>query len=159
MRKESAMNGFFSAVAMLSGLVAQSSDQPVWRGNYLEALREAQRAGVPLVIVLDRPGVPGERLEQVSLRSSRTAPELLKAYRLCHVDVSTDYGRRVAAAFKADRFPYTAITDREGKWIVFEKTGGFTGDEWTATLAAYRRGERPEAPPAVSSGRPRLCFT
>jgi hypothetical protein len=77
---------------------------------------------------------------------------LLGSYELCHVDVSTEYGKRVAQAFKATQFPHTAIIDRTGAVVLYKKPGAIAESEWSATLAKYQTGERPVSQTAFYRG-------
>ena len=77
--------------------------------------------------------------------------ELLRPYNLCHVDVSTDYGKKVAEAFKAEDFPYTAIIDKTGSVIIFAKAGKMANEEWQGVLKKFREGDRASA---ITTSRP-----
>jgi hypothetical protein len=137
--------------------MAAVSDGAEWKSDYGDALRDARQAERPLLIVLDRPREPVSRVDQVNLVADATQAELLKPYQLCHVDVTTDYGRRIAKAFGASRFPYTAITDKTASVIIFESHDKFDAQSWVTTLASHRRGERPEA--EEGPFRRGICFT
>ena len=71
-----------------------------------------------------------------------TIRKLLSPYRLCHVDVTTDYGQKVAKAFKAKEFPHVAIIDKTGSVVIFRKTGQIKQDEWKKILTENKSGER-----------------
>ena len=70
--------------------------------------------------------------------------ELLKSYRLCRVDVSTEYGKKVAEAFGATQFPHTAIIDKTGASVLFKKSGQIAGDQWQSTLTKFEKGVQPQ---------------
>jgi hypothetical protein len=67
---------------------------------------------------------------------------LLKPYRLCHVDVSTSYGKKVAKAFRATTFPQVSIIDKTGKTVIFTKTGNIKPVEWKQILTRHKSGDR-----------------
>jgi hypothetical protein len=107
----------------------------------------ATRAGdQPLLVVLDDPKSTDARVEPALLREGAvegSEAELLDDYNLCHVDVSTEYGKKVATAFKAKRFPHLAIIDKTGSVIIFAKSGKIDGPEFDTVLAKHRDGIRP----------------
>ena len=90
-------------------------------------------------------------MEQVSRSTDETQAALLAPYELCRVDVTTEYGKRVAAAFKVSEFPYTAIIDRTASVILYRKTGRFDTAQWASTLIHYQNGDHPR--------QARICFT
>ena len=67
---------------------------------------------------------------------------MLEAYQLCHVDVSTKYGKKVAEAFRAKKFPFTVIIDKTGSVVLVKKSGQISSDQWQETLAKYQKGEQ-----------------
>ncbi|MEX0712306.1 MAG: hypothetical protein WD278_08145, partial [Pirellulales bacterium] len=111
-----------------------------WFSDYGAALEATKAARKPLLVVLDDPSDRRLRVEQVSRRDEQGADDLLAKYTLCHVDVSTAYGREVARRFRAREFPSTAIIDREGRTVIFSKAGHFSDESWRATLSSYRDG-------------------
>lgn len=135
----------FLAIAMLA-LGAAAEPQPVqWQDNYGAAL-EATRTNVekPLLVVLDEPQAEATRVQPALLEGKVDAKEakLLKHYSLVHIDASTKYGRKVAGAFRAKRFPHVAIIDKSGKVVIFKKSGKLSSTEWTSALEAHQDGER-----------------
>jgi hypothetical protein len=60
---------------------------------------------------------------------------------LCRVDVTTDYGKRVADAFKVKQCPFTAIIDKTGQKIIYRKSGQLDDSEWVTALDTHKRGE------------------
>jgi hypothetical protein len=90
-------------------------------------------ANRPLVVVLEDPSRRKQSLEDAVFLDESG---LLARYELCRVDVTTVTGRLVAEAFGAEQFPYTAVTDRECKFIVHRQAGGATGRSWVDMLAA-----------------------
>lgn len=139
----------YLATATLAVSLLASTPQPLqWQADYGQAL-EATRAGdQPLLVVLDDPDAEQARLEPELLSHgeiSGAESDLLRPYHLCHVDVSTDYGKKVAKAFKAEDFPFTAIIDKTGSVIIFSKAGKLANEEWQDVLKKYREGDRPGA--------------
>jgi len=64
---------------------------------------------------------------------------------LCHVDVTTDYGQKVAKAFNAKEFPHVAIIDKTGSMVIYKKTGQIDSAEWQKILTSHKTGERPSS--------------
>ena len=122
------------AIAILSvGLLAEAPKPPQWEASYGKALQASRDAKSPLLVVLDEPNSEEARLEPELLGQedvNRGDVKLLRRYRLCHVDVTTKYGRRVARAFRAKRFPHVAIIDKTGSTVIFRKTGQIEPKEW-----------------------------
>ena len=123
-----------------SAIGAEKKPKQKWLKNYGQALSQARKAGKPLLIVLDVPKEPRKRVEQVSLSRDKANEALLSPYVLCHVDVTTRYGKKVAAAFEVKSFPHTAVIDREGRSIIYSHSGSYTTKDWAHTLVTYRKG-------------------
>jgi hypothetical protein len=142
------MINFLATATMAIGLVAAAPKAPHWEASYGKAL-EATRAGQdPLLVVLDKPNSKEARIEPALLSEDKAASEnskLLRPYRLCHVDVTTDYGHKVAEAFHAKNFPQVAIIDKTGSMVIFKKTGKIDQAEWQKILTSHKSGERPSA--------------
>jgi hypothetical protein len=141
----------FLATAMLAiGVLASVPESVEWQGDYGDALaatRAATRAEVqqPLLVVLDEPQAQQARIEPALLgegASKAVDTKLLKRYRLCRVDVSTKYGKKVARVFKARRFPHVAIIDKSGSVIIYHNSGQIDATEWTSALESHQDGER-----------------
>jgi hypothetical protein len=146
------MNGLFAAVAVASGVLAQG-EAPQWKTSYAEAYHAGKNARRPVLVVIDKPAEAAYRIEQASLARGEVGPDeraLLAGYELCHIDAGTEYGRKIATSFGATQFPYVAITDRKVEVLLAEHTGRMSQDQWLATLAKHRTGERAE---------PVVCFT
>jgi hypothetical protein len=139
------MINFVATATLAIGLLASAPKAPHWDSSYGKAL-EATRAGQdPLLVVLDKPGTEKAALE-TSLFSEDDASgdysKLLGSYQLCHVDVTTEYGQKVAKAFKAKEFPHVAIIDKTGSVVIYRKTGQIKQDEWKDILASHKSGDR-----------------
>jgi hypothetical protein len=140
----------FTSLLLLSLSAAPSEDaSPTWLTDYGVALRQAHLEGVPLLVVLDDPADPSRCIEQVS--AAGDSQELLKSYKLCHIDVRTPYGARTAKAFAAREFPRTVIIDNTASVQIFRKTGRFAAGQWRSTLAAYKDGQYKPAPAVRTS--------
>jgi hypothetical protein len=139
----------YLATAMLAVSVLASDPQPVeWKADYGDALAETRSGDKPLLVVLDQPKDEKLSVKPALLSEGSTKAEdaeRLEGYNLCHVDASTEYGQKVAKAFKAKRFPHLAIIDRSGKVVIFKKSGQISETEWENTLASHRDGKRPSA--------------
>ena len=132
---------FFALTAIaLSSAVA--STKPVeWHADYGKALAATRTDDRPLLIVRDVPGRPKKAIEEDRLEAEGTQAKLLAQYQLCHIDASTEYGQRVAKVFKADKFPFTAIIDKTGSFVLLKKAGQLTDAEWKETLVEHKKGE------------------
>jgi len=133
------------ATAILAvGFLTAKSESPQWNSDYGRALEATRVEEKPLLVVLDKPAEKDARLDPALLTEGESGEqqELLSPYELCHVDVSTKYGKSVAKAFRAKVFPHTAIIDRTGSVILFSKTGKMKPDQWENTLLSYRKGTR-----------------
>ena len=133
----------YLATALLAAVAATApTAQPIqWQSDYGKALAATRADDLPLLVVLDKPAVAEARLDPALLgEGDKTADAHadLRDYQLCHVDVSTEYGRKVADAFHAKKFPFTAIIDKTGRIIVFSKTGKINADQWNDIVSAHK---------------------
>jgi len=139
------MVNFLATATLAISMLAATPKTPQWDSSYGKAL-EATRAGQdPLLVVLDKPGTKEAAVRSDLLSEDNAGSDnskLLSPYRLCHVDVSTEYGQKVAKAFKAKEFPHVAIIDKTGSVVIFRKTGQIKEDEWKQILTANKSGER-----------------
>ena len=134
------------ATAILAvSFLAAKSEAPQWQSDYGKALEATKAEEKPLLVVLDKPADKDARIDPALLSegaASGNEEKLLSPYQLCHVDVSTDYGKRVAKAFRAKEFPHTAIIDRTGSFVLFSQTGRMKSDQWEHALVSFRKGTR-----------------
>lgn len=135
------------------GLASQGDSSPSgWDKDYGRALAATRKAqDRPLLVVLDAPAGRQSDIKPVQLirsLSTARAVNLLAPYVLCHVDVSTDYGQKVAKAFKTTEFPYMAIIDKTGRKIVYQASGPLSDDQWETALTTHKSGEIPHVVPA-----------
>ena len=82
----------------------------------------------PLLVVLDVPSDPKSAAEPKQLAEEGDYADVLQSYQLCRVDVSSQYGKKVAKAFGANEFPFRAIIDKTGKVILCKKLGKLSGE-------------------------------
>ena len=143
------MSAFVATLALSMSMVGGAATSREWSPDYAKAFGSAKASQRPLLVVLEKPQEPSAQVKQASFTTDDTMNALLGPYELCRVDVSSPYGRKVAAAFGATRFPFTAITDRSCTVLVYKKTGRFTTQEWVAMLVAYQRGDRPAMTPGT----------
>lgn len=139
------MVNFVATATLAIGLMAASPTVPQWEQSYGKALEATRSGHEPLLVVLDKPGTDKAALEPALLSQDQADGEiakLLSPYRLCHVDVTTEYGQKVAKAFKAKDFPHVAIIDKTGSVVIFKKTGQVTETEWQKILANHKAGNR-----------------
>lgn len=127
------------------GLAAASSSPvpKVWEASYGKALQATKQSNSPLLVVLDKPGDEKDGVAPELLSPPTSDGEevnLLQPYTLCHVDVTTDYGKRVAQAFHATNFPHVAIIDKSGRNVIFRMTGKIGASRWQDVLSRHRDG-------------------
>jgi hypothetical protein len=133
-----------SIATVAIGLLAASPQRSTWEASYGKALEASRADNSPLLVVLDKPNSEEARVEPALLggeNPSEKHSELLRPYRLCHVDVTTDYGQKVAKAFHAKSFPHVAIIDKTGSSVIFRKSGKIEAAEWEQALKHHRNGE------------------
>ncbi len=142
------VHSLVSLALIVSSFAASSVSRDTsatWQADYGKALEATRKDDRPLLVVLDVPGNPQSELETEQLESKGEQAELLDAYQLCHVDVSTSYGKKVADAFHATEFPFTAIIDKTGSIVLCKKAGKISDAEWQETLEKYQAGEKSSA--------------
>ncbi|MEX0611799.1 MAG: hypothetical protein WD738_10890 [Pirellulales bacterium] len=136
----------YLAIAFLSvGLLAGAPEPPQWEASYGKALEATRDGKSPLLVVLDKPNSEDGRLEPELLGEEELSGhenEMLRPYRLCHVDVTTKYGKKVANAFRAKDFPHVAIIDKTGSMVIFRKSGKIQPREWERILQRHKSGDR-----------------
>ena len=131
----------FSIVCITASVVTNSSDNGVlkWKNHYSSVKKVAQAAKRPMLLVLENPTSKGGTIDDSKLTEKEREILTKGKFELCRVDVNTDYGKRVAAAFGARVFPYTVVTDHSSKRIVFRKPGQMSGQDWALALAKSTR--------------------
>ncbi len=136
------MIGSLTALTLATSLLAASPVASRWSDDYGYSLQMTRIAQRPLLVVMDKPTEEKHRIQPVRFLLDPTQAMLLSPYELCHVDVTTAYGRKVAKVFGVTKFPHTAILDKTGKVIIYQKTGGFRTDQWVSILMDHREGNR-----------------
>ena len=84
----------YLAVALLAASSAVTPAKTEWQADYGKALATTRSENRPLLIVLD---APETAVSADMLAAEGPNADLLKSYELCHVDVTTEYGKKVAA--------------------------------------------------------------
>jgi hypothetical protein len=147
------MINYLATTTMIVGLLAAAPKAPHWEASYGKAL-EATRSGQdPLLVVLDKPNSKEARVEPALLSEDKASGDnskLLKPYRLCHVDVTTEYGQKVAESFHAKSFPHVAIIDKTGSVVIYHKSGQIKQAEWKEVLTNHKSGERSKSTSSVN---------
>ena len=138
------MMNFVVTATFAISVLAAAPKAPEWETSYGKALEETRAGQDPLLVVLDKPNSKEARIEPALLsedKATTSSSKLLKPYRLCHVDVTTEYGQKVAKVFKAKEFPHVAIIDKTGSMVIFKKTGQIDSAEWQKILTSHKTGE------------------
>jgi hypothetical protein len=145
------MNSVFASL-LVSAVLGAAPAEVSWKNDYAQALEAARTSNKPLLVVLHKPSEPKQAIQQVAFSEDSEQAALLKNYELCQVDVATPEGEAVAKAFGAKSYPYTVITNKTAKKVIFRKAGAFSDGQWSTTLVDYRKGVAPVvysvAPPA-----------
>jgi hypothetical protein len=135
----------YLAVATLAASTFAVSPAKVnWQADYGKALAATRSDQRPLLVVLENPTGPQTTFDAKLLVPEGEQAAVLKSYRVCKVDASTEYGQKVAQAFGATQMPHTAIIDRTGSSVLFRKPGQIAGQEFQATLVKFRSGVAPK---------------
>jgi hypothetical protein len=143
-----------AVMATVSLVVSTSSNVAThrnleWSDHYANAKVQAAAQQRPLLVVLENSGDPAGRFNPDQLAADEAQAELLGHFQLCRMDVTTDYGKRVAAAFGASKFPFTAITDKSARYITFQAAGAMSPEQWKETLNSRKDGYLVTTQPAV----------
>jgi len=135
---------FLAVATIAASTFAVTPAKVNWQADYGKALAATKSDQRPLLVVLDNPADPAATFDAKLLAADGQQAELLKSYRLCRVDVSTEYGQKVAEAFGAKQFPHTAIIDKTGASVLFKQSGQIAGDQWQSTLTKFEKGVQPQ---------------
>jgi hypothetical protein len=139
------MLSYLATTSLAISALLAAPQQPQWESSYGKALEATREADEPLLIVLDKPNTKDARLSPELLSEEKAEGSdlaLLKPYQLCHVDVTTSYGKKVAKAFHATSFPHVAIIDKTGSTVIFSKTGKIQAEEWQRILTQNKTGDK-----------------
>jgi len=132
------MNAVLVFLAVSSGLPVDAESNVNWMTDYREAYNIAKAKDRQLLVILENPSDPEDQFRPVSFSKQALEDKSLEPYELCRVDITTPYGEKVAKAFSATEFPYTAITDKGASKIVFRRSGKLSDEEWKTTLVNYK---------------------
>ncbi len=127
---------YAAVVITLSFFGTPPSYDTHWLNDYGIALQAARLAQRPLLVVLEKPDDAEQRLDVIV--GSGQLGELLESYELCRVDVTTEYGQKVAASYGVTQFPYSVITDISCRNILFRKQGKLSLEMWEQTLDNFK---------------------
>src|SRR5262245_14638476 len=144
------MMSYIATATLAAGLLATTPTAPAWQASYGKALQATREGNQPLLVVLDKPNSEDARVEPALLSEgsiSGKQAEALKPYQLCHVDVTSEYGKKVADAFHAKTFPAVAIIDKTGSVIIHRQDGKVDAAKWEKMLNEHKEGLRPTAKP------------
>jgi hypothetical protein len=130
------MTGLMTSLAIAVSLAQSTPIGEKWETDYATALHNAQADQRPLIVVLENPHNPTQAANPEALADSHGHPELLEEFELCRIDVTTKMGKKVAEAFGARQFPYTAITDQKCRKIVHREVGRPAPNAWVSMLAS-----------------------
>lgn len=125
-------------MCLAASVVTESTDVKTklhWQKHYDSAKEVAQAKARPLVVVLENPSRKSEKIDESKLQEKNRKTLAKERFELVRVDVNTDYGKKVAEAFGATKFPFTAVTDKKSRHIVYRKQGQMTSTDWTFALA------------------------
>jgi hypothetical protein len=135
---------YLAVATLAASTFAVSPGKATWQADYGKALAATRSDQRPLLVVLDNPADPQAAFDAKLLAAEGEQGQALQSYRVCRVDVSTEYGQQVAQAFNATQFPHTAIIDKTGSTVLFKKPGRIDGQEWQSTLVKYQKGVAPQ---------------
>ena len=124
-------------VCLASSVVTSPTTEATlqWQEHYGAAKRLAQKTERPLLVVLENPANPAGKIDETKISEKDRQAIAKQKFELVRVDVNTDYGKRVAKAFGAKSFPYTAVTDDRSVNIVYRKAGPMSEKDWRVALA------------------------
>ncbi|QDS97970.1 TlpA family protein disulfide reductase [Adhaeretor mobilis] len=134
------MMSLLATVALTLGTAIAAPSE--WQADYGKALAETRSNDRALLVVLDDSTKTEAQVADELLKASGENAELLAAYELCHVDVSTDYGKKVAERFGATELPHTTIIDKTGEVILYKNRGDIAKHQWKNALSTYKNGLR-----------------
>jgi hypothetical protein len=144
------MMSYIATATLAVGLLATTPQAPVWQTSYGKALQATRQGNQPLLVVLDKPTSEDARVEPSLLSEGSIGGktvDALKPYQLCHVDVTSEYGKKVASVFHATTFPAVAIIDKTGSVIIHRQQGKMDAANWEKMLSQYKDGTRASAKP------------
>jgi len=145
------------ALAVVASAPTPPGKGVLWGDDYGTALEVTRDLQKPLLIVIDDSAQTESQSQHTGAHPEKKDAELLENYVLCHVDVTTDYGQRVAAVFEVKQYPFTAIIDKTGEKIIYRKIGQLDDSDWITALDTHKRGESRSG--SASRKSPSTCYT
>jgi hypothetical protein len=136
---------YLATATLAIGALLAAPQQAKWESSYGKALEATRAADAPLLVVLDKPNSKDARLAPELLNAKAAEGNdgaVLEPYQLCHIDVTSEYGKKVAKAFHATTFPHVSIIDKTGKTVIFTKTGNIQPEEWQRILIRHKSGDK-----------------
>lgn len=131
------MISYLAAAVVAISPASHASATVQWQADYGKALEATRHDDHPLLVVIDDSKNEQSKIDAKLLSEHK---QLLQKYQLCRVDVSTEYGKRVAERFGATKFPHTTIIDKTGKVVLFKKRGQIAEQEWKSVLETHKSG-------------------
>ena len=144
-------------LAVVASAPTPTGKEVLWGDDYGAALEATKDSQKPLLIVIDDSAQTESQSQHVGTTPDKKDAELLDNYVLCHVDVTTEYGKRVADVFEVKQYPFTAILDKTGEKIIYRKTGQLEDSDWIAALDTHKQGESRSG--SSSRKSPSTCYT
>jgi hypothetical protein len=92
------------------------SDGLNWETNYTAALEQLKTGKKPMVVLFEDRTSPKTMLNESGIDAEAIA-KTLEQFDLVHVDVTTDYGKKLVASFGAHDFPYTTVIGKGNNGI------------------------------------------
>ena len=93
----------------VASTTVKTSKELKWSNHYAKAKDAARTANRPLLVVIENSKDPAQRFAAERLAANEKQRQLMRRFELCKVDVSTEYGKRVAQAYNADILPLSLI--------------------------------------------------
>ena len=138
------MNVMWTYLLAVGTMLGSAPTDTQWPKDYRQALDAARSNQRPMLVVLEDHSAEEGKLTTLAEPASPALRELLASYEVCSIDVNTERGASVARAFRAERYPYSAITDSSCEFVVFRGVGQFSESAWANMLADYKGGARVE---------------
>ena len=111
---------------MVLTLLTTTTSAVEWYDSYGQAKAEAEKTNQKLLIVL----CVGDECLWLQRRIEQTNEKEPEDMVFCKVDVTTEYGLKVAKVFNAQKFPITYVTDPGAQILVKKEEGWLTSPSW-----------------------------
>lgn len=149
------MNGILCALTLVSIATGYPPPNHPAVDDYRGSLVAARAARRPMVVVIEDQTRPDGRLKLLASEK----PSLLPAFQLCRVNAATPYGKKVADSYGATKLPYTVITDRDSRRIMFRGVGQLSQSKWKNILRTYADPEPTHATKPQTDAEDHRVFT